>query len=59
MDLVLRRAVSTSPVALTGITGLPVALYLFEVKVRQILNAGVEVAADVVFFVSGNPLCKL
>lgn len=58
MDLVLGRENPTDPVALTGSTGLPVALYLLEVQMGQVFDAGVEGTADVTVLVVGDPFCK-
>lgn len=58
MDLVLERGKSTGPVALTGSTSLPIALYLLEVQMGQVFDAGVEGSADVTVVVFGDPFCK-
>lgn len=59
MDLALWRVVFTDSVALMGITCLPVALDLLEVKIGKILDAGVKIAAVILLAQSGNPFCKL
>lgn len=48
MDLVLCSVVSTGPVALMGIASPPIAFYLLEMEMRQVLNAGVEVVREIV-----------
>lgn len=59
MDLVLGKVSVTEPVALTRNACFPVAVYLSEVEVREVLDTVVEGATGVVPAQSGDPLCKL
>lgn len=59
MDLVLGKVIPTGPGALTRSACFPIALYLLEVQVREVLDAVVEGATDVVLAESGDPFSKL